>query len=191
MLVPLRSGTWMSAAALVRVKRGSTWMNLAPRSLAFITHWQPTGWFAAMLEVAMMTSEFWMSIRFVVIAPPPECGPQSWDRGGVSDSGLVFVVDDPEGAVQLGQQIAFLVVGAGRPQGGDRLQPVARDLLVLLRLLLLDEVLLTRLVIALGDLVVHPLERLLLPRLRSGRAIERLGRPQRVVGELGGGRALR
>ena len=43
MLVPERSGTWMSATALVRVKRGSTWMNLAPRSLAFITHWKPTG----------------------------------------------------------------------------------------------------------------------------------------------------
>ena len=43
MLVPERSGTCRSAAALVRVKRGSTWMSLAPRSLAFITHWKPTG----------------------------------------------------------------------------------------------------------------------------------------------------
>jgi hypothetical protein len=43
MLVPDRKGTCRSAAALVRVKRGSTWMSLAPRSLAFITHWKPTG----------------------------------------------------------------------------------------------------------------------------------------------------
>ena len=77
MLVPLLSGTWMSAAALVRVKRGSTWMNFAPRSLAFITHWKPTGWFSAMLEVAMMTSEFCMSIRFVVIAPRPNVVPKA------------------------------------------------------------------------------------------------------------------
>src|SRR5207244_6713207 len=77
MLVPLLSGTWMSAAALVRVKRGSTWMNFAPRSLAFITHWKPTGWFSAMLEVAMMTSEFCMSIRFAVIAPRPNVVPKA------------------------------------------------------------------------------------------------------------------
>ena len=77
MFVPDLIGTWMSAAALVRVNRGSTWMNFAPRSLAFITHWKPTGWFSAMLEVAMMTSEFWMSIRFVVIAPRPNVVPKA------------------------------------------------------------------------------------------------------------------
>ena len=77
MLVPERIGTWMSAAALVRVKRGSTWMSLAPRSLAFITHWKATGWFSAMFEVAMMTSEFWMSIRLVVIAPRPNVVPKA------------------------------------------------------------------------------------------------------------------
>ena len=38
MSVPARSGTCTSAIALVRVKRGSTWMTLAPRSLASITH---------------------------------------------------------------------------------------------------------------------------------------------------------
>src|SRR3989454_303816 len=122
---------------------------------------------------------------------PPERGPQSWDRGGVSDSGLVFVVDDAEGPVQLAQQIALLVVGAGRPERGDRLQPVHQDLLAFLRLLLLDEILLTRVVIALGHLLVHPLQRLLLPLVRTGRPIERLGGPKRVVGELDGGRALR
>ena len=43
MSVPGRMGTWMSATAEVRVKRGSTWMIVAPRSRASITHWNPTG----------------------------------------------------------------------------------------------------------------------------------------------------
>ncbi len=43
MSVPARSGTWRSARALVRVNRGSTWITFAPRSLASITHWKPTG----------------------------------------------------------------------------------------------------------------------------------------------------
>ena len=77
MLVPDRRGTCMSATELVRVKRGSTWMNFAPRSLAFMTHWKPTGWFSAKLLVAMMTSECWMSIRLVVIAPRPNVVPKA------------------------------------------------------------------------------------------------------------------
>jgi hypothetical protein len=52
-------------------------MSLAPRSLAFITHWKPTGWFSAMFEVAMITSECWMSIRLVVIAPRPYVVPKA------------------------------------------------------------------------------------------------------------------
>ena len=47
------------AIALVRVKRGSMCTTLAPRSLASITHWNPTGWFSAMFEpMMMMQSEF-------------------------------------------------------------------------------------------------------------------------------------
>src|SRR5438093_262133 len=49
---------------------------------------------------------------------------------------------------------------------------------------------LVRVVVAPGDLVVHPVELLLLPRVRPGRAVERLRGPQRVVGELDGRRAL-
>ena len=41
--LPARSGTHMSAIADVRVKRGSTWMTVAPRSRALITHRNPTG----------------------------------------------------------------------------------------------------------------------------------------------------
>ena len=43
MSLPARSGTCRSATALVRVNRGSTWMTFAPRALASITHWNPTG----------------------------------------------------------------------------------------------------------------------------------------------------
>jgi hypothetical protein len=34
----------------VRVNRGSMWMIVAPRALASITHWNPTGWHSAMFE---------------------------------------------------------------------------------------------------------------------------------------------
>jgi hypothetical protein len=36
--LPARNGTNWSASALVRVKRGSTWMTFAPRFLASTTH---------------------------------------------------------------------------------------------------------------------------------------------------------
>ena len=72
MSVPARSGTWVSASALVRVNRGSTWMTLAPRALASITHWKPTGWASAMLEPWMtMQSAFGRSCRKFVAPPRP------------------------------------------------------------------------------------------------------------------------
>jgi hypothetical protein len=37
MSLPARKGAWMSAIAVVRVKRGSAWTILAPASLACIT----------------------------------------------------------------------------------------------------------------------------------------------------------
>ena len=56
MSLPARSGTCWSASALVRVNRGSMWMTWAPRALASITHWNPTGWASAMFE-PMMTMQ--------------------------------------------------------------------------------------------------------------------------------------
>jgi hypothetical protein len=50
MSLPARRGTCRSARALVRVKRGSTWITLAPLALASTTHWKATGWHSAMLE---------------------------------------------------------------------------------------------------------------------------------------------
>ncbi len=43
MSLPARSGTYTSAIAEVLVNRGSIWMIVAPRALASITHWNPTG----------------------------------------------------------------------------------------------------------------------------------------------------
>ena len=69
---PARIGTCRSATALVRVNRGSTWMIVAPRRLASITHWKPTGWHSAMFEPWMtMQSEFCRSCWNVVAPPRP------------------------------------------------------------------------------------------------------------------------
>ena len=50
MSVPGRIGAKTSAVAEVRVKRGSTWMIVAPRSRASITKRKPTGWHSAMFD---------------------------------------------------------------------------------------------------------------------------------------------
>lgn len=64
MSLPARRGTKVSAMALVRENRGSTWMIFAPRSLASMTHWKPTGWASAKLEPwMMMQSAFARSCR--------------------------------------------------------------------------------------------------------------------------------
>ncbi len=77
MSVPTRMPTWMSATALVRVKRGSTWITFAPRAFASITHWNPTGWHSAMFEPSMtMTSEFCRSCWKVVAPPRPNVVPR-------------------------------------------------------------------------------------------------------------------
>jgi hypothetical protein len=50
MSAPARTAAKVSACALVRVNRGSTWMIFAPRLRASVTYWKPTGWASAMLE---------------------------------------------------------------------------------------------------------------------------------------------
>jgi hypothetical protein len=54
--VPARIAMCWSATALVRVNRGSMWNTFAPRALASITHWNPTGCASAMFE-PMMTMQ--------------------------------------------------------------------------------------------------------------------------------------
>ena len=70
MSLPARIGTCRSASALVRVKRGSTWNTLAPRALASITHWNPTGWHSAMLEPWMTMQSASARSCWKVVAPP-------------------------------------------------------------------------------------------------------------------------
>ena len=72
MSVPARVGTQRSAIALVREKRGSTWMIVAPFSLAFITQRKPTGCASAIDEPEMrMQSAFARSCKLVVAPPLP------------------------------------------------------------------------------------------------------------------------
>ena len=70
MSVPARNGTCRSASALVRVNRGSTWITVAPRALASITHWNPTGWHSAMFEPSMTMQSAFCRSCWKVVAPP-------------------------------------------------------------------------------------------------------------------------
>ena len=70
MSVPARIGTCRSATALVRVNRGSTWMIFAPRALASITHWKPTGWHSAMFEPSMTMQSAFARSCWKFVAPP-------------------------------------------------------------------------------------------------------------------------
>ena len=69
---PARIGAWMSAIALVRVKRGSTWMSFAPLAFACIGQRNATGWHSAMFEPWITTqSESAMLRGYIVAAPRP------------------------------------------------------------------------------------------------------------------------
>ena len=72
MSLPARNATCSWAMALVRENRGSMWMIRAPRRLASITHWNPTGWFSAMFDpIITMQSAFWRSCWKLVAPPRP------------------------------------------------------------------------------------------------------------------------
>ena len=62
MSLPARTGAWISAMAVVRVKRGSTWSSLAPLSLACITQRKATGWHSAMLEPSTTMQSEWIRL---------------------------------------------------------------------------------------------------------------------------------
>ena len=67
----------MSHIALVRVKRGSTWISVAPFSRAIIGCRKPTGCASAMFEPwMMMQSAFCKSMRLVVAPPLPYVMPR-------------------------------------------------------------------------------------------------------------------
>jgi hypothetical protein len=70
MSLPARIGTWMFAIALVRVNRGSTWMMVAPRRFASITHRKPTGWHSAKFEPSITMQSALARSCWNVVAPP-------------------------------------------------------------------------------------------------------------------------
>ena len=70
MSVPERIGTCMSADALVRPKRGSTWMILAPRSRARIAQRKPTGCASARFEPWMRMQSAFCRSCWKPVAPP-------------------------------------------------------------------------------------------------------------------------
>ena len=68
--VPARIGTQRSAIADVRVKRGSTWMIVPPRSRAWTTKRKPTGCCSAMDEPMMRIASALARSGSAVVAPP-------------------------------------------------------------------------------------------------------------------------
>src|SRR4030095_2755779 len=101
---------------------------------------------------------------------PTECGRQTDDRGAVSDSGLLFYVHHPQGAHELGGQIAFLTAEGGA--AGER-DPFTTVDGVALRVGG-DERRVARFLDALGELVEHLVPGDLLPLVAARGAIERL-----------------
>src|SRR5881397_1804648 len=100
----------MSAIALVRVKRGSTWMILAPRALASIGHRMALRHVRAHHDDAVRVGHAPGIERRGAASEP--C-PQPGDAGGVSDPGLVLDGDDAEPAHQLLMDVVPLVVEGG------------------------------------------------------------------------------
>ena len=63
--------------AEVRVKRGSTWITVAPFAFACMTKRKAIGWFSAMLEpITRMQSELARSHWGSVAAPRPKVAPR-------------------------------------------------------------------------------------------------------------------
>ena len=76
------------------MNRGSMWMTVAPRALASITHWNPTGWHSAMLEPWMtMQSAFGQVLLECRRAAAAEGGSQTGNGGAVSNTRLILDLD--------------------------------------------------------------------------------------------------
>ena len=74
---PARIGTCRSATALVRVKRGSTWISFAPFSFAFRGQRKATGWHSAMFEPMITKQSVCSRLRgYRVAAPRPNRVPR-------------------------------------------------------------------------------------------------------------------
>ena len=70
MSVPARIGTCRSATAEVRVKRGSTWMTVAPAALGLHHPLEPDRVASAMFEPSMRMQSAFARSCWKVVAPP-------------------------------------------------------------------------------------------------------------------------
>src|ERR1700756_1908411 len=70
MSLPARIGTQILARALGRENLGFTWITVAPRSFAFITHRKPTGCASAIDEPSIKMQSALARSCCAVVAPP-------------------------------------------------------------------------------------------------------------------------
>ena len=184
---PARIGTCRSATALVREKRGSTWMIVAPRRFASITQRNPTGWHSAMLEPWMtMQSAFCRSCWNVVAPPRPNEIPRPGTVELCHMRAWFSTCTMPERGEQLLDEVVFFVVERGAAEMRDRQRAI--DRLPFVTFLLPVRV--ARALHALGDHVHRRLERQLGPLGPVRLAIEHAIRAMVPGDQLVGRRAL-
>ena len=120
MSVPARSGTKMSARALVRLKWGSTWITVAPRAFASITHWKADrvglGHVRALDHDAVGVLQVPREGRG---AAATEGGAEPDHRRAVTDPRLVLHLDHPERRPELLDQVVLLVVEGRAAEARD------------------------------------------------------------------------
>ena len=111
MSLPARIGTCRSAIALVRVKRGSTWITLRAAALSLDHPLKPDR--MALRHVRSLDQDA-VGVRQVLLEggrpSSSERRPQTGDGGGVSYTGLVLDLHRPERREQLLDEVVLLVV---------------------------------------------------------------------------------
>ena len=112
----------------------------------------------------------------------PKCLGQTGHSGGVSYSRLVFYVLHPQGPHELGVQVAFLVVHCHAAESSNVVGAVD--------LASVSQTRIPRFLDPLGNPVNGPIPGLLLPMAAPRRAIQDLGQPALVIGDLVEGTAL-
>src|SRR3954447_5692873 len=188
MSLPGRIGTCRSAIALVRVKRGSTWMTFAPRSLASITHCNPT---RVLLGHVRAHDQDVVGVLQVLLergrAATPERDPQTGNRRAMSYPRLVLDRHRAHRGEALLQQVVLLAVERRPAEQREPTSAIQRLAVLGLRL----PRLLPRRDDPVGDHFHRGLEVELLLRARERMAVFSLGLAQRRVDQLLGRSALR
>src|SRR6516165_6360922 len=115
MSLPERIPTYTSQTADIRVNRGSTWIRVAPFSLAFMGQRKPTGCASAMLDPIQDA----IAVRHVLLIiggrAAAEGGAQTGHRSAMSYPRLVLDrYDSQPAAEKLLNEVVLLIVD-GRP----------------------------------------------------------------------------